>query len=173
MVPIRVEKGKLEFFRDAVYCPGHGIEFVAAHDEAPDLLLEVGLQIGVAQSGQVAGDALDGFGDDILVLYRLQRHADAGHKPDLSGPLSAAVDDGLASDSTRSGNHGGDVSVRRLQTGNFRILDDPGAVLPGAPGERLGKIRGTGLPVRGKECGTDQVANVHQRPQIACLSWSH
>ena len=48
---------------------------------------------------------VDLFGDDVLVLDRLQRHVDAGHRADLPRPLPGAVHHLLAGDVALVGLH--------------------------------------------------------------------
>ncbi len=70
MVPVRSQQLELEVLREAVDRPGDRVRLVAAHHQAADLLLVVREPVGIAQRRQVAGDACDRLGDDVLVLHR-------------------------------------------------------------------------------------------------------
>ena len=106
MVPILFQQLEFERVRDLVRRhPRLGLRLEAADDQPADLLLEVGVAVGVAQDRQVGVHAVDRLGDDVEVLGGVQRHVDAGHRADLLGPLPGAVDDDLGLDVAGVGAH--------------------------------------------------------------------
>ena len=48
--------------------PGFGLRFEAADDQPADLLLEIGVAVGVTQDRKVGMDTGYGLGDDVEVL---------------------------------------------------------------------------------------------------------
>ena len=84
---------------------GHRLE--AADDEAADLLLEVGVAVGVAEDGQIRVDARDRVGDDVEVLGRVQRDVDPAMRRS-PWPTARAVDDDLGLDVAAVGVDAGD-----------------------------------------------------------------
>ena len=150
MVPVVVEELELEGARDIAGGPGDRVGLIAAHDEAADLLLEIGAAVGIAQGRDVGGEAVDLFGDDVLVLDRLQRHVDAGHDADLAGPLATAVDHRFSFDTAIGGQHRLDAAAVHFEAGDADALVDPGAMHAGAAGERLGDVGRRGLAIGGE-----------------------
>ena len=92
MVPIRLQKLKLEILRQWVGQPGPGIGLVAAHHQAADLFLPVGQPVRIAQRRQARRHAGHCLGDDVLMLDRGQRDVDAGEPADGARPLAGADD---------------------------------------------------------------------------------
>ena len=170
VVPVVVQQRIVEALGDAVLGPGDRVRFVAAHDQAADLLLEVDQPVRVAQGRQVARDPLDRLGYDVLVLHRNQRHVDPGQRRDLARPLPGAVDHHLAGDRTLGGHHAAGPALLDRDAGDRAVLDDGGAAPARALGEREGDVGGVGLAVGRQEGGADHVGHLHQRPQVARLS---
>ena len=82
------------------------------HDLA-GFLANVGAVARIAQDRQQRVHAVDGLGDQVVVLGGLQRHIDAGQAPDLARPHAGAVDDEFgAAPCPRSVCHAGDAARR-------------------------------------------------------------
>ena len=77
----------------------------APDEEAADLLLDVGVAVGVAQDRQVSVHSVDLLGDDVEVLGGVQRHGDTDQLPHCLGPLAGTVDDELGLDVALVGAH--------------------------------------------------------------------
>jgi hypothetical protein len=80
--PVLVQQLELERVRDGLGRT-HGLASGSKPPttQAADLLLDVGVAVGVAQDRQVTAHAVDLVGDDVEVLGRVQGHHDAGHRP--------------------------------------------------------------------------------------------
>ena len=115
MIPVILEQLELEIAGHIALRPGNGVGLIAAEHQAAHLFLEIGAPVGIADGGHVGGQTFDLFGDDILVLHRLQRHGDAGHGADLPGPLPAAIDHRLAGDRALRGPHRRDPAVLHVE----------------------------------------------------------
>ncbi len=166
MVPVGVEELVGEILRDALDGPGDGVGLVAAHDEAADFLLVVGQAVWVAQGGEVFGGAGDGLGDHVLVLDGDQGDVDADGGAEGAGPLAAADDDGLGGDAALVRDDGGGAAVGGFDAGDWRVLEDFGAVHARTLGEGQGDVGRVGLAVGGEEGGADEVVDLHERPEV-------
>ena len=102
---------------------------------------------GIADRRHAGGDAVDLLRHDVLVLHRLQRHADAGKRGDLARPHAGADHDLVAANGAGVGFDADDAAVLDEEAGAADPLDQPGAVRAGALGERLGDV-GRARPVR-------------------------
>ncbi len=147
VVPVVVEQPEFPVGGHVAGGPWLRIRLIAAHDEAAGFLLEIGPPVGIAQSGGVAGQAGDRFGDDVLVLDRLQRHVDARHRAHLPGPLAGAIDHGFAGDRALGGLDMGDAVALHPEPGDAHPLDQPRPVHPRAFGQRLGDVGRVRLPI--------------------------
>ena len=164
LVPVVGEQGELEIGGDPVHAPGLGLGLETAEDQAAHLFLEVDVAVGVAHHREVGRDTVDLPGDDVHVLARMERHGDVGQPAHLPGPLPGAVDDDVARDVAGVGAHPGRGTVLDSDAGNARLLEDPGARRPRAPGQGLGEVGGIGLAVAGKPDGANEVIGAHHRP---------
>ncbi len=164
MIEIRIQQRKMEILRDTVDGPGDRIGLVAAHHEAADLLLIVGQPVRIAQRRQVGGHA-EGFRDDILMLHRDQRHVDPEARRKGARPLAGADNDALALDPPAIGADSTDAPAIDLDVENFGILEDGCSGHPRATRQRLGDVGGIGLAVGRQIGGTNEVVDLHQRPE--------
>ena len=169
LVPVVFQQGEFEIVGNAVHAPGFCFRLEAAHDEAADLLLEIDETIGIAHDRQVRMDTFDAAGDDIHMLRRMQRHADAAHLPDLARPLAGAIDDDLGGNRAPVGLDAGHLPLPCGNAGDAHPLDDAGAAIARALGKRLRQVGGVGLAVARQPDGADQIVDGHDRPQIAGL----
>ena len=149
VVPVLLEQLELERVGDLVgRHPRLRLGLEPADDQPADLLLEVGVAVGVAQHRQVGVHALDRLGHDVEVLGGVQRHGDPGQGADLLGPLAGAVDDDLGLDVAGVGAHAGHAPVARpARRGPGCCSTIRAPLLPGAPGQRLRSGR-SGWPCR-------------------------
>jgi hypothetical protein len=164
MVPVVVEQLELEGVRHVARPPGLRVGLVAADHQPAHFLLEVGQAIGIAHGGEARGHAVDRLGDHVLVLHRLQRHADAGQRAELAGPLAGAVHELVAGHRAGAGMHFSDPAAIRREAGDAHALDDPGAVVARALGQRQRDVGRVGLAVARQKRGADEVGDFHQRP---------
>ncbi len=174
VVPVAVQQLELERARDAADGPGHWVGLVATHHQAADLLLVVGEAVGVPQRRQVARHLRsERLGDDVLVLHRHERDVDPHRGSQGAGPLAAAHHDLLALDAT--GASGATVTTALMTPETTSMLLDLGVLADrrtrhaGAAGEGHGDVAGAGLAVGGQERCTDEVVDLHQRPQLLGL----
>ena len=171
MIPVRIEQCEVKAVRDTVGSPGQWIGLVTAHDETTDFFLVIGEAIGIAQGRQIAGHAIDGLRDHVLVLYRHQRHVDSGKAAKLVGPLATAVDDDLTGNTPLLRQHCRYTAVAELDPRYRTIFNQHAAVHARALCQRLRDVGGIRLPVGGQECRAHQIVDGHQRPQLAGLGW--
>ena len=164
MIEVIVKEAEFPIRGNVAGDPALGVRLIPAHHKAADLFLEIGAPIRIAQRGGVGGKAVDLFGDDVLVLDRMQRHRDPGHRAQLARPHAAAVHHLVASDVALGGFHMGDAATVHPEPGDGHPFDDLRAMHPRAFGERLGDVRGARLPVGRQPAGPDQVRGVHQGP---------
>ena len=165
MVPILLQELEFERIRDLVRGhPRFGLRLEAADHQAADLLLEVGVAVGISQDRQIGMHAGDVLADDVEVLGGVQRHVDPRHGADLLGPLARAVDDDLGLDVTGVGPHTRSASRPSVDDVEHPdLLDHDGAAHAGALGQGEGQIGRVGLAVGGQPDGADEVVDPHDR----------
>ena len=162
VLPVLLEQRELERVGDRVRRdPGLRVGLEAAHHQAADLLLEVGVAVGVAQHRQIRVHAVERVGDDVEVLRGVQRHVHPGQRPDGLRPLAGAVHDHLGLDVARVGAHAGDAPVLDEHVEHPGLLQDPGSPLPGALRQCGGQVGRVGLAVAGQPDGADEVVHAH------------
>ncbi len=162
VVPVLVEEPEFERVRQPVGGdPRLGLGLEPTDDQTADLLLEVGVAVGVAQDGQVRVDALDLLGDHVEVLGGVQGYVDAGQGTDRLGPLPGAVHDDLRLDGAVVGHHPGDPTTGLLDPDDPGVLEHTDAEGPGPPGQRRRDVHRVGCSVTGQPEGPDRssVAN--------------
>jgi hypothetical protein len=164
MIPVVLEELEFEIAGDVAGGPGNRVRLVAAEDEAADLLLEIGAPVRIADGRHAGHDAVDLLGDDILVLDRLERHADARHRRDLARPHAGTENDLLAADRAVARPNGGDAAFLDLEAGAGDALEELRAMRARTLGERLGDVGGARLAVGRHEGGADEIVDLHQRP---------
>ena len=174
VLPVLVEELELERVGDLVRRhPRLRLGFETAHHEPTDLLLEVGVAVGVAQDRQVRVQAVELVGDDVEVLGGVQRHGHADLVAERLGPLARAVDDDLGLDVAPVGAHAAHSAARRLlvgqEPGDADSLDDPRAATPGTLGERHREVGRVDLPVARQPDRAEQVVDLHHRPMLERL----
>ena len=82
--------------------------------------------IGIADGRGVARHAVDRLGDEVLMIGRLYRHADAGQPAKLLRPDTGTVDHFLAADrAVIRGHHPADRAGIRTEAGNRNALTEP------------------------------------------------
>ena len=171
LIPVAVEKLKMEVARDAVRRrPRHGVQLVAAHREPADFLLKIAEPVRVPQRRQIGGDALDRLGDKILVLHGLHRHGDVGQATAFTRPNAAAVDRNFALDVAQFRLHTGDSAISNIEAGHAAALDDLRPLHLRALGQGLAQIGRTRLPVGRQKRRANQVRNIHHRPKFLRLA---
>jgi hypothetical protein len=152
-----------EVLGDAGHAPGLGLRLECADEELARVLLVVGAFVGHAQHRQVRRQAGDLLCHDVEVLAGVERNGGARHQADLTRPHPGAVDDVLAFDRAEWRLDRRGAAALDVDAGDLDALDDADAVLAGAPGQRLGDVRGIGLTVGRDEDATDDARGVEER----------
>jgi hypothetical protein len=170
VLPVLLQQGELERVGNLVRGdPRFGLRLEPADDQAADLLLEVGVAVGVAEDRQLRVHAVDLVGDHVEVLGRVQRHRDPDQLRDLLGPLPCAVDDDLGLDITVVGADSGDRTVLGEYVEHADSFRDGRATGPGTLGQRHGQVGRVRLPVAGQPDRSDQVLHLHHRVPVPRL----
>lgn len=151
MIEIIVEKLELELVghvtaRQAGH-PALRVRLIAAHHQTAHLFLEVDAPIGVAHGRRVGRKTFDFLSHDILVLHRMQRHRNAGHRADLARPLAAAVHHRLTADTPPVRLDCRYAVAIHFETGHAHALEETRTMHARALGERLGDVGGARLTV--------------------------
>ena len=97
------------------------------------------------------------------MLAGLHRHAHAGHGADLARPHAAAVNGVFAGDIALGGRDAGDPALAGLDARDLDVLDDLGAVLACAFGQREGDIGRVALTVTGQEDTAGDTFQIEKR----------
>ena len=113
--------------------------------------------------------ALDRLRDDVEVLARVQRHGDA--RPPWSTSALAHWPAQLTTTSHSTGPRSVSTAVMRCrrverEPGDPCLLHHLGAAHPGALGQRLGEVGRVDLAVARQPQRTEQVLDLHHRPQL-------
>ena len=169
VIPVRGQEFKVEPLGDAVLRPGLRVRLIAAPDQAANLLFPVGQPVGVAQGGQRRGDAVDPFGDHVLVFDRDEGDVDADRGCQRAGPLTGADDEFFAFHGAGGGFHPPNAAILDDNAGDRRILENLHPRHPRATGKGLGDVRRVGLAVGRQVGGTDQIVDGHQGPKVLCF----
>ncbi len=103
------------------------------------------------------------------MLGCLERDADPGELAELAGPHSRAVHDELGLDIALAGRYPGNHAVLGQEASDRHSLDDPGALLTGALGERHGDIDRIHPAVRRNVEPRQDIVGPGQRPQVGDL----
>ena len=90
--------------------PRSRLRLEQADEQAITLGTEVAVAVGVLDHRQVPVDPVHGFGDQVIVLGRLQRHIDSCQSAKLASPHAATIDDVLGLDGPLVGDHAGHPS---------------------------------------------------------------
>ena len=161
VVPVLLEQLELEGVGQRVGCdPRLRRRLEPADDEATDLLLDVGVPVGVAQDREVRMDALDGLGHHVEVLGRVEGHVDPAQEADSLRPLAGAVDDDLGLDGApvRDDTRHPAVRVVTPVTRVCSAMRTPR--MAGAPGEGGRHVDRVDGGVTGQPEGAEQVARL-------------
>ena len=135
-VPVRRDGAEGEVGRRSVELPRRTHRLEQPDEQAAALLAVVGVAVRVLDHRQVAVHAVDGLGEQVVVLGGLQRDVDADAAPQLARPEARGDHDGLALDVACVGDDRGDPAVLGAQPGHRHALDDGDAARGGALGQR-------------------------------------
>ncbi len=108
-------------------------------------------------------------GDDVEMFGRVQRHVHAGELAELPRPLAGAVDQRLAAHFTLHRVHPRHAALLDDHAGDLDALDQLGAALARALGQRHRQVGRVGLAVARNPDRALQVVGTHHRVQIASL----
>ena len=164
VIPVIREKLELEIIRDIAERPRYGVGLIAADHQAADLFLEIGAPVGIAHRCNIGCQAFDLFGDDIVMLDRLQRHAHPRHRSDLARPLAGAIHRFFASNRALVRLNRNDATIGDLETGDANAFDEPCAMHARTLGKRLRNVGGVRLAIGRKKSGADEIGHIHERP---------
>ncbi len=168
MFPVRLQKAEDVIVRDAVHAPGFGDRLKAAHQNRSLLLQvpsEIDLLIGVAEGSDALRDA-HWVGDQVHVLGSMERHCDAAHQADFSGPHSPAVDDHLALDVAVVRGHALHSAFAPAYPGDCNAFENGGSSVFSALGHGLRRLGRKRLAVFGDMDGAHQIVGPHERPHL-------
>ena len=149
--------------------PRLGLRLEAPHDEATDLLFDVGVPVGVTQNGQVRVHPRNGFGHDVEVLGRVEGHVDPAEEADRLRPLTGAVHDDLGLNDPPVRDHARDPAGAGDDVRDARALGDAHAPHAGAAGQRRRHVdRIDGAVARQPE-GAEQIADLQNGVALPSL----
>ncbi|CAB4737336.1 unannotated protein [freshwater metagenome] len=172
VVPVLVQQLELERVRELVgRDPGLRHRLEPADDEPADLLLHIGVAVGVAEDRHHPIDALDLVGHDVEVLGGVQRHVHAGHRADGLRPLPRAVHDDAGLDVALIGADAGDGATRHRHADNPGALEDPGPELARSAGEGLRDIGRVRRAVARQPDRALQITGLENRDALEGLRW--
>ena len=169
VIPVLGQEREREVGRDALHAPGLGHRLEAAHQQAPDFLAHVDVAVGIAQHGQVGGDAVHRLGHDVEVLGGVQRHRHAGHGAEIARPHARAVDHDLAGDVAARGADARDGAAAGADRRHRGVLEDRDAALARALREGQRGVDGIRAPVARQPHRAGQVVGAQQRPAASRL----
>jgi hypothetical protein len=168
-VPVRRQRPEREVGRDPVDPPGRGRGLEQADHHAAAFFAEVAVRRRVLEDRGVGVDALDGVGDEVVVLGGLVGDDQPVALPELAGPHAGAVDDVLALDGLPCRPDARDGSAGREHVGDGDPLDEPDAEVARAPGQRHRQVDGVDPTVAGDEEPREQVVRTRPREQLGDL----
>ena len=175
-VPVGLQRGERRGRRDAVDGPRGGARLEEADHHPAALLAVVAVGGGVLEDRPVRVDALDGVGDQVVVLGRLVGYDDAALLGELAGPHAGAVHDVLALDvavspvaPARADPDPGHGAVAGQYVVDPDALDDPDAEVLRAAGQRLGEVDRVDPAVAGHVEAGEQVVGLRPREEVGHL----
>ncbi len=155
--------------------PRRRVRLEAAHQQSADFFLEVDVAIGIAQHRQLAMNAVDAVGHDVVVLAGEERHRDVDLARHFARPLAAAQHDDFSIDAAvvagliapgQTGNafHAGRRS--HLEPARSYVFENLHAAIARPFGKRERQIGRVRLAVSGQPHRSVQIAGCHDRVQL-------
>ena len=170
VIPVLLQELELERIGQRIRGdPRLGLRLEAPHDEAADLLLDVGVAVGVAQDGQVRADTRNGFGHHVEVLGRVEGDVDPAQEADRLRPLTGAVHDDLGLNGSPVRDHARDPTVAGDDVRDARALRDAHAPHAGAAGQRRRHVDRIDRAVAGQPEGAEQIADLQNGVALPSL----
>ena len=176
MVEILGQLVKFETVGDACHAPWLGHRFKRAQHHFAGIFLVIGAFVGHPQHRQRA-QALDGFGDDIEMLARMQRHVYARHAPHLMAPHAGAIDDHITGDMARISAiiadpvNPGDPPPLPVNGAHACALGDHRAAHACPFGQGQGNIGRVGLAIGGQPHPAGDIGDVQMRVARLDFAW--
>ncbi len=162
-LPVRRDRAEREVGGRPVELPGRANRLEQPDEQAATLLAVVGVAVGVLDDRQISVDALDGLGEQVVVLGRLQGDVDAAPSAQLARPQPGGQHDGLALDVALVGGDGCDPPTLGAQPGDRHAADDRDAARLGSLGQRRGDPHRVGATL---------VSDVRRREDVVdCCHW--
>ncbi len=170
-VPVGREHGERAVARRAVQGPGLPDRLEHADQQAAALLAVVAVGLAVLDHRhRLRRDACDRLGQQVVVLGSLERHGDTGLGRDLAAPQTRGDHDLLALDVAAFCADGDHPAAGEDEVGDLGVLEDPGAALLGALGQRHRHVHRVGPALVGGPEAVDDVVGPHQRHQVGHLA---
>ena len=165
------ERKAVEFerFGNAVRRPCLGMEMRKAEQQLSGILFPVGAVAIGPQHRQVRRQACNRFGDEIIVLAGMQRHADAVAPAQLARPHAAAIDHDIGLDYALAGAHTTHLSAFGQNLFDKSVFEQARTVHARALCQRLGKVAGVGGAVARHEDAAKHALGIHQGPALGNL----
>ena len=164
-VPVGGDLTEREARRDPGYLPRRADRLEQAKHQSAALLPVIAVVGGVLQHRPAAVHPLDRLGQQVVVLGGLQRDAHPGQLAEFPRPHAGAVDNVLGLDVAARGPDPGDSTAVAEEASDSDALDDPGALHPGAPGQRHGHVDRVDPAVGRDVEGGQHVVDPGQREQ--------
>ena len=165
------ERKAVEFERlgNAVWRPCLGMEMRKAEQQLAGILFPVGAVAIGPQHRQVRGQALNRFGNEIIVLAGMQWHANAIAPAQLARPHAAAIDHDIGLDHAFTGAHAAHLSAVAQNLFHKSVFEQARAIHARTLCQRLGEIAGVGGPVARHQDTAKHALGIHQGPALGNL----
>ena len=146
-VPVRLDLAEGEVVGHAFHLPRRADGLEEADHEAAALFPVVAVTRRVLEDRELPRHPGERLGDQVVVLGRLVRDADAAARAELPRPHPGAVDDELRLDVAPRRRDPDGASVAGGDARDRHALDDRDAVLPGSLGQGHGRVHRVHPPV--------------------------
>ncbi len=163
MVHVAGQLVETEIVGDGRHVHRNGVRLERAEQNFSGIFLVVGTAALIAQHRQVARQAFNRVGQNIIVLAGMQRHRNAGHQADIPRPQPGAVDHEIGLDIALVGGHAGDLAVGLVNIRHLDVFDDGRTAHARALGHRHRHVDRVGLAVLRQEDAADKIVRVCQR----------
>jgi hypothetical protein len=124
LVPVLVQEAEGEVVGQGLDGQRLGVAVEAADEQAADLLAPVDEGVGVAEDRRLGRHPVDGHGQHVEMLRRVERDVDPGHQPDAPAPQPRAQHDRIARDGTLRRQNARDPAILLAETGDWGVLEE-------------------------------------------------
>ena len=140
-----------------------------AEQQLSGILFPVGSVAIGPQHRQVCRQPRNRFGDEIIVLAGMQRHADAVAPAKLARPHATAIDHDISLDHAFTGAHTAHLSALGQNLFYKGVFEQARTVHACALCQRLGKVAGIGGAVARHQDAAKHTLGIHQGPALGNL----